>query len=799
MPMCSGTVEIVPNTKDFFRKFATKDRLVHFGASVGKISVVLMAGALLVSALVVAMAPRVWGIATAHNEKPVTLPAFTGIAQRSYLYDVNGAQIGAFQVENSQPVKMQEVPVDVTAAILAVEDAGYYGHKGVNLRALVRATLSNFNTGSSRQGASTITQQVVKNEYLAGLPRDGRYKVLQARYAALLEKQATKPQILERYLNTVFFGNNAYGIEAAAEIYFGVGVEKLTLVQGAFLAGLIQAPTSYDPIRHPERSRQRFAQSLNRLVAENLMTKEEATRLAKEWPLPEVVQSVPQKSVERTYFSETVKDYLLNRSDILGATYQERYNALFRGGLKIYTTLNNSYQKAAEKAAAEKLPANKQGIQSAVLSLDTATGGVRAMVGGPGFVPGQSEVNMTLRRRQTGSSIKLFILAAALQAGAEGIDLIDGTLPCTLPNPGKPEEPFEVTKGVSRPLGSLEEMTWYSINCAYSRLSQIVGLNRVVDTTYRMTQSMYLNRETYSIQPYASFATGANEMSPFDMASGAQTIANGGLHKQPYFIDRIENFSGTMYEHNDPGTQVFAKEIADKEVAILKGVLTKGTARRSALDKERPAGGKTGTQDDNTNAWFVGFTKELTTAVWVGDPRAYTSMVGIPEFVAAGVPRVQGATFPAAIWKAYNDVALVDAPIVDWDAAVPPSRGSMRLYLPGVDCVAQLVSGALPRRFTGNVVAFDPMWLTTTTVQPIGDPAAGAATSMPSTTTTVPVVVPGAQGPPVVSIVDPGTTILPSNTNPFSPLPTLDPLRNLVFDCAKPLPGSVQTSIPTPG
>ena len=316
MPMYSGTVEIVPNAKDFFRKFATKDHLSRVGGTVGKMSIVLMAGALLVSALVVAMAPRVWGIATAHSEKPVTLPAFTGIAQRSYLYDVNGAQIGAFQVENSQPVKMQEVPVDVTAAILAVEDAGFYGHKGVNLRALVRATLSNFNAGSSRQGASTITQQVVKNEYLAGLPRDGRYKVLQTRYAALLEKQATKPQILERYLNTVFFGNNAYGIEAAAEIYFGVGVEKLTLVQGAFLAGLIQAPTSYDPIRHPERSRQRFTQSLNRLVVEDLMTKEEAARLAKEWPLPEVVQSVPQKSVERTYFSETVKDYLLNRSDI---------------------------------------------------------------------------------------------------------------------------------------------------------------------------------------------------------------------------------------------------------------------------------------------------------------------------------------------------------------------------------------------------------------------------------------------------------------------------------------------------
>ena len=184
--------------------------------------------------------------------------------------------------------------------------------------------------------------------------------------------------------------------------------------------------------------------------------------------------------------------------------------------------------------------------------------------------------------------------------------------------------------------------------------------------------------------------------------------------------------------------------------------------------------------------------------MWVGDPRAYTSMVGIPEFVAAGVPRVQGATFPAAIWKAYNDEALVDAPIVDWEAAVPPSRGSMRLYLPGVDCVAQLVSGALPRRFTGNVVAYDPMWFTTTT-QPGAVPAVEAPTSTMGTTTTLPVVVPGAQGPPVVSIVDPGTTILPSNTNPFSPLPTLDPLGNLVFDCAKPLPGGVQTSIPTAG
>ena len=251
-----------------------------------KLGLAIVAGALLIASMTVAMAPRVWALMNAHSESPVELPPFAGIAQRSYLYDIDGVQIGAFQVENSQPIEIEQVPVDVIAAILAVEDAGFYGHKGVNLRALVRATLSNFESGSARQGASTITQQVVKNEYLAGLPRDGRYKVLQARYAALLEKQATKAQILERHVNTVFPGNNAYGFQAAAEIYFGIGVEELTLVQGTFLAGLIQAPSSYDPIRHPERSRQRFVLALDRVVVENLLTKDEADSLADSWALP---------------------------------------------------------------------------------------------------------------------------------------------------------------------------------------------------------------------------------------------------------------------------------------------------------------------------------------------------------------------------------------------------------------------------------------------------------------------------------------------------------------------------------
>ena len=758
-----------------------------------RLAVTISAGALLVTGVVVGVAPQVWAVLNSHDETPLSLPAFGGLATRSQLIDISGKQVGVFELENSQPLSIDDVPEDVIAAVLAVEDAEFYSHKGVNLRALVRALLSNVSSSGARQGASTITQQVVKNEYLAGLERDGRYKVLQARYAVMLEKEVPKKKILERYLNTVYFGNNAYGLQAAAEVYFGSAVQNLTLIQGAFLAGLVRAPSTYDPIRRPEQSRQRFAQAIKRLVETELMTQDIAATTLVSWQLPESVQSVPQRSVSRTYFTEMVKDYLLNKSDILGATYPERYNTLFRGGLKITTTLNASAQVSAELAAIAQLPVNKAGIQASVMSLDTATGAIRAMVGGPGFVAGQSEVNLALRRRQTGSSIKFFVLAAALEAGVEATDLIDGTLPCTFPNPDLPSEPFVITKGVSKPLTTLEEQTWLSINCAYARLAQIVGLHRLVEQVYKMASSPYLTPEIYKIQPYASFSTGANELSPLDMASGAQTIANGGLHMEPYFIEKIEGPDGLLFTHESVGKQVISKEVADKEVSILKNTLTKGTARRTPLALDRPAAGKTGTQAENTNAWFVGFTKQLTTAVWVGDPKAYTPMVNIPEFRAVGVPNVQGATFPARIWKSYMDAAHADLPIVDWDPAVAPVRNQIRLYLPGVDCIAELVSGTLPRALTGPVVTIVPAVSATTTVPVATVPVATVpVATVPTTTVPVPIVTTPMPRGPVVSIVSPGTTIAPTVLDPLVAVVGVDPEKYLVYDCIKGIPRSVK-------
>ncbi len=737
---------------------------------------VIIAGALFLSGVVVGVAPRIWQVANAHEELPTELPPFEPLAQRSFVYDSLGNEIAKFEAENVQPFPLEKVPQHVIDAVLAVEDAEFYDHDGVNVRSMIRATLSNFSSGANTQGASTISQQVAKNEYLAGLPRDGRYKLLQIHYGLMLDKRLSKSEILERYLNTIFLGNNAYGLAAAAETYFGIGVEQLSLVQGAFLAGLIRSPSGYDPILHPERARSRFEQVLDRLVVTKLLSEVDAETLLRSWPIPERVQVLPGRVNTPTYFTEALQDYLLNRSTVLGEDEQARRSTLLRGGLRIYTTLDPVLQTKAEYARAV-LPDNAQGFDAAITVLDTSTGAVRALVGGKGFKRNVSEVNMALVPRQTGSSSKIFILAAALQAGATADDLIDGTRPCELPDPENPNgPPFLIEDAVSRPTATLSVMTAASINCAYGKLSQIVGLRRVVDTTYRMAQSPYLFRgqseeDRRPIAPFGSFATGTNEMSTFDLASGGQTIANQGLHHDPYFVDRIERVDGSaFYEHSDPGVQVLDPGVALTAVNMLKGVLTTGTGRKYPLANGRPAAGKTGTYDLNTNATFVGMTPELSTAVWVGNPNGSVSMNNVPEFVRDGVPKVQGGTYPAEIWKLFTDSALDGLPFQDWPKPPPAARPPVRLYLPGVECVGKIVSGSL-----------NPATTTATTAAAAPDGSTPAASSTPPTT---------APRRVVIRQVESGTTISKEVLDPYAPMPSVETKGLVVYDCKRGITGA---------
>jgi penicillin-binding protein 1A len=763
-----------------------------------RLALVIAAGALLLAATMVAIAPRIWRVANAHVEVPVELPDFGDLAQRSYVYDVLGNEIAAFEVENSQPIPIAEVPDHVIDAFLAVEDNEFWSHHGVNVRSLFRATLSNFASEGPIQGASTITMQVVKNDYMAGFERDGRYKILQVTYAIRLEKQKTKEEILERYLNTVFFGQNSYGIAAAAETYFGKSVPRLSFLEAAFLAGLVQAPSTYDPIINPEDSRDRFTLVLNRLEADELLTEDERDEAEETFVLPERVRRRPDRTSARTYYSEAVRDYLLNRSEILGDTYDERYSRLFRGGLSIYTTLDPFLQARAEDAR-DELPDNSVGIDAALASIETKTGAIRAMVGGRGFVPGQNEVNLALAPSQTGSSIKLFILAAALQAGATPDDLIDGTHPCKLPNAADPNEPFfEIRGGVNGGIDTLRRHAVRSINCAFARISQIVGLHRMVDTVYRMAASPYLFPgqsavEREPIQPFAAFATGANEMSPLDMAAGIQTIANEGVHYEPYYVEYIDDaFGNRVFTHFDPGTQVLDRDVALTAIDILKGVLTSGTARGSLADfaARRPAIGKTGTQQSNWTAFFAGATPELSTAVMVRDPDRYTPMANIPEFVDAGVPRVQGGTFPARIWGAYmEDVGLEQFEFADWDRPPPPARPPARLYLPGNECLFEVVVTVPPTSLSPEIapVATQPV------VQGFRAPAAPPTTPPP--TTLPPTTLPPTT-PPTLPPTTPPT--VPPTTSPSTSPSSSDPSTTTAESTVPPETTTTTTTLPAP-
>jgi penicillin-binding protein 1A len=775
-------------------------------------ALVIAAGAMLITATVVAIAPRLWRIANAHQEIPVELPDFADLAARSYVYDVLGNEIASYEVENSQPIEIDNVPRHVIDAFLAVEDNEFWVHHGVNARSFVRAVLSNFSTDSQQQGASTITMQVVKNDYLAGLERDGRYKVLQITYAVRLEKQKTKREILERYLNTVFFGENSYGISAAAETYFGKSVDQLSFVEAAFLAGLVQAPSSYDPIIHQERSRARFAQVLDRLEEDELLSPLERVTAEENFVLPETVRRRADRSIQRTYYSEALREYLLNRSDILGDTYEQRYTRLYRGGLSIHTTLDPFLQARAEEAR-NQLPDNGVGIDAALTSIENSTGAIRAMVGGRGFVAGKNEVNLALAPSQTGSSIKLFILAAALQAGANPDDVLDGTHPCRLPNVGDPADPvFEIRGGRGGGVNTLRSHTINSINCAFARLSQIVGLNRMVDTVYRMAKSPYLfagqpDDEREPIRPIASFATGGNEMSTLDMASGLQSIANEGVHLEPYYVESIDDaFGERVYTHFDPGTQVLDRNVALTAIDVMKGVLTSGTAARELADfaSRRPAFGKTGTQQANTTAFFVGATPYVSTAVLVRDPDRYTSMDGIPEFVAAGVSKVQGGTFPARIWGAYMERVGLEQQKSDWDRPGLLPRPPARLYLPGNECLLRAAPPPIvsePSETTppgdgvpaGMRAPAAPPLTTPPGTEPVGTTPPPTTTlpttTTPGQTTTIPTVSVPEETTTTLAPVkvytpirDTGTTIAPDVLDPNAPMPSV-PASQRVGPC----------------
>ncbi len=570
------------------------------------------------------------------------LGALEPLNQRSEIVDSqNRLMIVLRSEQNRQPVLFDRIPKHMINAVLAVEDADFYRHKGINMRSTVRAMVANVEAGGVAQGGSTITQQLVKLTLLSSKQNVNR-KVTEARLALQIEKQLTKEQILERYLNTVYFGEGSYGVQAAAERYFNKRIDDITVVEAAFLAGMIRNPVGYDPIRFKDRSRQRRAIVLDRMVKVGMITKaEQATFRISPMPRPADRFSLPE-----SYFIEEVKQQLLDDKR-LGETKAERYTAVFNGGLRIKTTFDPDIQAQAEAAVRDVLPAYETDFTAALVSLDVATGAVKAMVGGRGFATDKYNL-VTQGKRQPGSSWKPFVLIAAMENGISPMSLVDGNEPCPIPNPtGKPKiyKPRNAEPPQTGPHTLLDQLV-VSSNCAFARLAYLVGYKKVADVAKRLGIST-------RIDLVPSMALGVEEVHPIDIAGAYATLAAGGRQRKAYLIDTVYDRTGkVIFTGRSTDRQIVDKEIARVVTSAMQGVVQRGTGVQAQIEG-RDVAGKTGTTNNNEDAWFVGFTPQLATAVWMGAPDRKLAMKNV-----GSVGKVYGGTYPALVWNRFMSAAL---------------------------------------------------------------------------------------------------------------------------------------------
>ncbi len=592
--------------------------------------------------------------------RPITSPSEIEAANGQPLY-----LIGASQYHPT--VNLSQVPRGVTKAILDVEDHTYYLHGAIDLKGIARALLADLSGGQILQGGSTITQQLVKNAVL-NQQRTISRKIREAILAFRIEGQMSKQAILQRYLNTIYFGAGAYGIQAAAEVYFGKPVSQLNTPEGALLAVLIEDPAGLDPFIHPRAALFRRNLALRQMESYGDLTAAQVAKYSR-YPLPK------SPSLPATYqpsgFVSAVIDNLLSKPEysFLGATPAARYANLASGGYRIYTTLVPNDQSAAVTAIADRIPDTAGKFTAALVSINPSNGNVVAMVSG-NPVKGIGGYNVATgyggSGRQPGSGFKIFTLLTALENGYSPSDRIDGTSPCkfTVPN----THPYPYIAHNAEPgfgLVSLAKATADSINCAYIRLGVTVGLNQIATTARLMGISTPL-------VPLPSMVIGSEDVYPIEMAAAYAAVDNLGVYHAPRLVIKITDMLGkSVYTSSDPGRRVVSRQVAEEALAVFKQTIAYGTGT-AAQPLGRPSAGKTGTTDNFTDAWFNGMVPQLTTSVWMGDPAG-----SVPMYDVGGIP-VYGGTYPTEIWELYNAMVLAGQPVENWpspnQALIPAGR-----------------------------------------------------------------------------------------------------------------------------
>ena len=617
-------------------------------------------------------------------ETEPTLLAFPDLSRVSRVYTEDGTLLAELHAgRNSEPVRFVDVPETLVNAILAAEDGDYFDHQGVDFTAIASAIRDHV-TGVDRRGGSTITQQVVKNN-IVGDEQTIQRKILEALYAIELEQRHTKQEILQYYMNSVYFGWSAYGVAAAAREYFGKeDLADLTVAESATLAVTIRNPTLYDPRRQPVRAEDRRNDVIDAMAAAGDISYEEAAA-AKEEPFV-IYQPEPFKSPAEHVVAE-VRRQILNDPEFdedLGFTNAERRQALFGcpaheedceggGGLKVYVTVDLELQNAANRILRSWLPlADEESTDTrgaptgAIAMVENHTGAVLAMSSGLPFE--QEQFDLVIQgRRNPGSAFKPFVLVAYLEAGGSLQSYWDARSPLEIEcdDPCGPDGGYVWTV---RNAGSVDDLltvaqaTERSVNTVYAQLSVLVGPPAIIRTAHKMGVTSDLE-EVYSL------ALGAGVVSPLEMASAYSTFATNGVHAKPYLISLITTDDGeVIYQRKVETTQAIDPVLAAAVRRPMERVVCCGTARRADIEGV-PQAGKTGTHQAYRDAWFVGYVPNFTTAVWVGYP---DEQISLENVVINGetYTRVFGGSVPAPIWKEFMEVALEKYPVGEFPSSL---------------------------------------------------------------------------------------------------------------------------------
>jgi penicillin-binding protein 1A len=662
---------------------------------------------------------------------PANLPARPphDASQISRVFDADGNQIATFrEFETSIPVRKQDIPDVVKQAVIAAEDRNFYTHGGVDLRGTLRALWADLRNRNAVQGGSTITQQLVKNTYTGG-ERSLNRKIREAVLASQLDRQEDKDDILYEYLSIIYLGEGAYGVGAAAETYFRKSVKDLTLGEAALIAGVIPAPSRFSPRVDPAAAEIRRSQVLDTMLRLKMITTKEHAkwRGRRVWlaadgtPVRPATIVYPPESqhTAEPYFSDYVLRYL---SDVLPGGERQ----VDTGGLRIETTLDPRMQAAARAGIDGFLEGTNPELQASMVAVEPPTGFVRAFIGGRDW--NASRVNFALGKdgggagRSTGSAFKPFVLATAFEQGISPDKVYSGA-PHKVAGKKDPIGNYGGARFGSLPL---RVATWKSVNTVYTRLIDDVGVEQTMDVARRMGLT--------SVPPFdparhaEAVALGVLETSPLQMASAFGVFANHGEREAPTPVLRVYDRGGKLIldNSNRKPERAIKEDVADNVTDVLKGVIEKGTAAGRGIN--RPAAGKTGTANDNKDAWFVGYTPVLSTAVWMGfenKPGDPPKFLKPPWF---GSRPVTGGSFPSMIWQTFMKKALEDIPITEFNQPAPiraiaddRKRAARGFFDPG--------PRMYPRGGSGGpyVVGLDP---------PIADaPTSTTSTSIDSTTT----------------------------------------------------------------